>query len=87
MSTAASSSHLQSSPEPVPGTSRDLQAFRQTPKHPREQLNLSIEVPSPSQVRSWTERTDSQNEGPQILNASLRCPRSIAPSWRPCLQS
>lgn len=51
-STAASSFHLQSSPEPVPGTSRDLQAFRQTPKRPREQLNLSIEVPSPSQVRS-----------------------------------
>lgn len=52
-STAASSPYLQSSPEPIPGTSRDLQAFRQTPKHPREQLNLSIEVPSPSQVRSW----------------------------------
>lgn len=49
-STAAPSSHLQPSPEPVPGTSRDLPACRQTPKHHREQLNLSIEVPSPSQV-------------------------------------
>ncbi|XP_074551111.1 DNA repair protein REV1 [Halichoeres trimaculatus] len=36
--------------EPVPGTSRDQQACRQTPKHPRTRLNFSIEVPSPSQV-------------------------------------
>lgn len=40
-----------STPEPVPGTSRDQQASRRTPKHSRARLNLSIEVPSPSQVR------------------------------------
>lgn len=63
-SSAASSSHLQSSPEPVPGTSRDLQACWQTPKRPREQLNLSIEVPSPSQVRiSWKGWTDGIKAG------------------------
>ncbi|KAM8856561.1 DNA repair protein REV1 isoform 7-T7 [Spinachia spinachia] len=39
-----------SSPEPVPGTSRDLQPCRQTPKHSRARLDFSIEVPSPSQV-------------------------------------
>ncbi|XP_040056729.2 DNA repair protein REV1 isoform X2 [Gasterosteus aculeatus] len=39
-----------SSPEPVPGTSRDLQPCGQTPKHSRARLNFSIEVPSPSQV-------------------------------------
>ncbi|XP_038576785.1 DNA repair protein REV1 isoform X2 [Micropterus salmoides] len=42
--------HLLSPPEPVPGTSRDQQACRQTPKHSRARLNFSIEVPSPSQV-------------------------------------
>ncbi|CAJ1079672.1 DNA repair protein REV1 isoform X2 [Xyrichtys novacula] len=36
--------------EPVPGTSRDQQVRRETPKHPRTRLNFSIEVPSPSQV-------------------------------------
>uniref|UniRef100_H3D8N4 DNA repair protein REV1 n=1 Tax=Tetraodon nigroviridis TaxID=99883 RepID=H3D8N4_TETNG len=55
-STTASSSsfppqHL-ASPEPVPGTSRGHQACRQTPRHSRARLNCSIEVPSPSQVRS-----------------------------------
>ncbi|XP_073329778.1 DNA repair protein REV1 isoform X2 [Pagrus major] len=44
------SPHPMSSPEPVPGTSRDQQACRQTPRHSRARLNLSIEVPSPSQV-------------------------------------
>ncbi|KAM9347265.1 DNA repair protein REV1 [Symphorus nematophorus] len=44
------SQHPLSPPEPVPGTSRDQQACRQTPKHSRARLNLSIEVPSPSQV-------------------------------------
>nr|XP_046259861.1 DNA repair protein REV1 isoform X2 [Scatophagus argus] len=45
------SPHPLSSPEPVPGTSRDQQACRQqTPKRSRARLNLSIEVPSPSQV-------------------------------------
>ncbi|XP_076603356.1 DNA repair protein REV1 isoform X2 [Chaetodon auriga] len=39
-----------SPPEPVPGTSREQQTCRQTPKHSRARLNLSIEVPSPSQV-------------------------------------
>ncbi|KAK5860841.1 hypothetical protein PBY51_022294 [Eleginops maclovinus] len=39
-----------SSPEPVPGTSRDQHAGRQTPKNSRVRLNFSIEVPSPSQV-------------------------------------
>lgn len=39
-----------SSPEPVPGTSRDQQACRQTPKNSRARLNFSIEIPSPSQV-------------------------------------
>uniref|UniRef100_A0A3P8V145 DNA repair protein REV1 n=1 Tax=Cynoglossus semilaevis TaxID=244447 RepID=A0A3P8V145_CYNSE len=34
------------SPEPVPGTSK----AQETPKLPRKNLNLSIEVPSPSQV-------------------------------------
>ncbi|XP_026151740.1 DNA repair protein REV1 isoform X1 [Mastacembelus armatus] len=42
--------HPLSSPEPVPGTSTDQQTCRQTPKHSRTRLNLSIEVPSPSQV-------------------------------------
>ncbi|XP_028249205.1 DNA repair protein REV1 [Parambassis ranga] len=40
----------ESSPEPVPGTSREQPACRQTPKRTRVRLNLSIEVPSPSQV-------------------------------------
>lgn len=47
---SASSPHPVSSPEPVPGTSKDLLACGQTPKHSRTRLNLSIEVPSPSQV-------------------------------------
>ncbi|XP_035532458.1 DNA repair protein REV1 isoform X2 [Morone saxatilis] len=47
---SGSSPHPLSPPEPVPGTSRDQQACRQTPKHSRTRLNLSIEVPSPSQV-------------------------------------
>uniref|UniRef100_A0A7N8WMY3 DNA repair protein REV1 n=1 Tax=Mastacembelus armatus TaxID=205130 RepID=A0A7N8WMY3_9TELE len=34
----------------LPGTSTDQQTCRQTPKHSRTRLNLSIEVPSPSQV-------------------------------------
>ncbi|XP_067371782.1 DNA repair protein REV1 isoform X2 [Channa argus] len=45
-----SSPHPQSSPEPVPGTSKDQLVCRQTPKHSRTCLNFSIEVPSPSQV-------------------------------------
>nr|XP_033470509.1 DNA repair protein REV1 isoform X1 [Epinephelus lanceolatus] len=45
-----SSPHPLSTPEPVPGTSRDQQACRQTPKHSQARLNFSIEVPSPSQV-------------------------------------
>lgn len=49
---SGSSPHLMSPPEPVPGTSRDQQACRQTPKHSRARLNFSIEVPSPSQVRT-----------------------------------
>ncbi len=48
---SSSSPHLMSPPEPVPGTSRDQQACRQTPKNCRARLNFSIEVPSPSQVR------------------------------------
>lgn len=36
--------------EPVPGTSREQPACRRTPKRSRARLNLSIEVPSPSQV-------------------------------------
>ncbi|XP_056245777.1 DNA repair protein REV1 isoform X1 [Seriola aureovittata] len=47
---SGSSPHPLSSPEPVPGTSKDQQACRRTPKHSRARLNLSIEVPSPSQV-------------------------------------
>ncbi|XP_061925763.1 DNA repair protein REV1 [Entelurus aequoreus] len=35
---------------PVPGTSKDHQPCRRTPKHPRTRLNFSIEIPSPSQV-------------------------------------
>lgn len=38
--------------EPVPGTSKEQPACRQTPKHSRTRLNFSIEVPSPSQVRT-----------------------------------
>ncbi|KAF3843412.1 hypothetical protein F7725_002261 [Dissostichus mawsoni] len=38
-----------SSPEPVPGTSRDQHAGRHTPKNSRARLNFSIEIPSPSQ--------------------------------------
>uniref|UniRef100_A0A1A7YB70 DNA repair protein REV1 n=1 Tax=Iconisemion striatum TaxID=60296 RepID=A0A1A7YB70_9TELE len=45
-----SSPNLRASPEPVPGTSKDLPGCRQTPKHSRSHLNISIEVPSPSQV-------------------------------------
>ncbi|KAM7380325.1 hypothetical protein PAMP_003632 [Pampus punctatissimus] len=40
----------QSPGEPVPGTSREQQACRQTPKHSQTRLNFSIEIPSPSQV-------------------------------------
>ncbi|XP_037645906.1 DNA repair protein REV1 isoform X2 [Sebastes umbrosus] len=47
---SGSSPHPLSSPEPVPGTSRDQQACRRTPKHSRARLNFSIEIPSPSQV-------------------------------------
>ncbi|XP_040004413.1 DNA repair protein REV1 isoform X2 [Xiphias gladius] len=42
--------HPLSPPEPVPGTSKDQPACQRTPKHSRAHLNLSIEVPSPSQV-------------------------------------
>ncbi|XP_069563703.1 DNA repair protein REV1 [Brachyistius frenatus] len=42
--------HPLSPPEPIPGTSKDPPACRQTPKHCRTRLNCSIEVPSPSQV-------------------------------------
>ncbi|KAM6978885.1 LOW QUALITY PROTEIN: DNA repair protein REV1 [Tautogolabrus adspersus] len=51
--TAASSSSSPlplSPPEPIPGTSRDQQGCRQTPRHSKTRLNFSIEVPSPSQV-------------------------------------
>lgn len=43
---------LPSSPsaEPVPGTSKGNEACKRTPKHSHTRLNLSIEVPSPSQV-------------------------------------
>uniref|UniRef100_A0A672Z6B3 DNA repair protein REV1 n=1 Tax=Sphaeramia orbicularis TaxID=375764 RepID=A0A672Z6B3_9TELE len=43
---------LPSSPsaEPVPGTSKGNEACKRTPKHSQSRLNLSIEVPSPSQV-------------------------------------
>ncbi|XP_018557791.2 LOW QUALITY PROTEIN: DNA repair protein REV1 [Lates calcarifer] len=47
---SSSSPHPLFTPEPVPGTSKDLQAYRRTPKHSRARLNFSIEVPSPSQV-------------------------------------
>ncbi|XP_075962249.1 DNA repair protein REV1 isoform X2 [Anarhichas minor] len=47
---SVSSPRPRSSPEPVPGTSRDQWARRQTPKHSRARLNFSIEIPSPSQV-------------------------------------
>ncbi|XP_068602898.1 DNA repair protein REV1 [Brachionichthys hirsutus] len=39
-----------STPEPVPGTSRDQQTCRQTSTDSRTRINVSIEVPSPSQV-------------------------------------
>ncbi|KAM6934021.1 DNA repair protein REV1 [Xenentodon cancila] len=45
-----SSPHTMSPAEPVPGTSREQPLCRQTPKRSRTRLNLSIEVPSPSQV-------------------------------------
>ncbi|KAM3861812.1 DNA repair protein REV1-like [Diretmus argenteus] len=49
--TAPPSSHHRPPAEPVPGMSKEQQpASRQTPKHTRTCLNLSIEVPSPSQV-------------------------------------
>ncbi|XP_077583664.1 DNA repair protein REV1 [Stigmatopora nigra] len=42
---------LPQSPDPsFSGTSIELEACRQTPKHPRTRLNFSIEIPSPSQV-------------------------------------
>ncbi|XP_047457742.1 DNA repair protein REV1 isoform X2 [Mugil cephalus] len=47
---SSSSPHPLSPAEPVPGTSKDHPASRQTPKHSRTRLNFSIEVPSPSQV-------------------------------------
>nr|XP_020465162.1 DNA repair protein REV1 [Monopterus albus] len=47
---SGSSPNPLSSPDPVPGTSKEQQGGRQTPKHLRTRLNLSIEVPSPSQV-------------------------------------
>lgn len=50
---SSSSPHPLFTPEPVPGTSKDLQAYRRTPKHSRARLNFSIEVPSPSQVGAW----------------------------------
>lgn len=49
---SGASPHPLSTPEPVPGTSRDQQACKQTPKHSRARLNFSIEIPSPSQVRT-----------------------------------
>nr|XP_057937088.1 DNA repair protein REV1 [Doryrhamphus excisus]XP_057937089.1 DNA repair protein REV1 [Doryrhamphus excisus] len=45
----AASPKLQSL-SPVPGTSKDHQPCRQTPKHPKTRLDFSIEIPSPSQV-------------------------------------
>ncbi|XP_068186095.1 DNA repair protein REV1 [Antennarius striatus] len=45
-----STPHPPSTPEPVPGTSRDQQTRRGTPNHSRTGLNISIEIPSPSQV-------------------------------------
>ncbi|XP_030614720.1 DNA repair protein REV1 [Archocentrus centrarchus] len=48
--TAKSSLYPLSPAEPVPGTSKEQPACRQTPKHSRTRLNFSIEVPSPSQV-------------------------------------
>ncbi|AWP13347.1 putative DNA repair protein REV1 [Scophthalmus maximus] len=49
-SSTGSAPHPLSPPEPVPGTSKDEQVHRQTPKNSRTRLNFSIEVPSPSQV-------------------------------------
>ncbi|XP_026000887.1 DNA repair protein REV1 isoform X2 [Astatotilapia calliptera] len=48
--TANSAPYPLSPAEPVPGTSKEQPACRQTPKHSRTRLNFSIEVPSPSQV-------------------------------------
>ncbi|XP_019749983.1 DNA repair protein REV1 [Hippocampus comes] len=42
--------HPQSTNASVPGTSNDHEACSQTPKHPRTRLDISIEIPSPSQV-------------------------------------
>ncbi|XP_014860966.1 PREDICTED: DNA repair protein REV1 isoform X1 [Poecilia mexicana] len=47
---ALSSPHPPTPPEPVPGTSKDTPVCRAAQKHSRTRLNLSIEVPSPSQV-------------------------------------
>uniref|UniRef100_A0A096LPT1 DNA repair protein REV1 n=1 Tax=Poecilia formosa TaxID=48698 RepID=A0A096LPT1_POEFO len=47
---ALSSPHPPTPAEPVPGTSKDTPVCRAAQKHSRTRLNLSIEVPSPSQV-------------------------------------
>uniref|UniRef100_A0A671XRT9 DNA repair protein REV1 n=1 Tax=Sparus aurata TaxID=8175 RepID=A0A671XRT9_SPAAU len=72
------SPHPLSPPEPVPGTSRDQQACRQTPKNSRARLNLSIEVPSPSQVdRSVLEAL------PADLREQVEHPQPAAPPPQP----
>lgn len=93
-----SSPYPMSPPEPVPGTSRDQHLCRQTPKHSSTRLNLSIEVPSPSQVdrsvlealpaelREQVEQSWTKRDG-KPSNCRSPSPLSFAPLPQPPLKS
>ncbi|XP_071333938.1 DNA repair protein REV1 [Trachinotus anak] len=96
---SGSSPHPLSPPEPVPGTSKDQQACRRTPKHSRARLNFSIEVPSPSQVdrsvlealpaelREQVEQSWTHREGRQNNHRSPSPQSSAALPQPPSLKS
>ncbi|XP_054643091.1 DNA repair protein REV1 isoform X2 [Dunckerocampus dactyliophorus] len=86
----AASPRLQSL-SPVPGTSKDHQPCRQTPKHPKTRLDFSILVPSPSQVdRSVLEALPAELRAQveQSWQINHRCtPSPQPPSLQSCVVS
>ncbi|XP_049584982.1 DNA repair protein REV1 isoform X2 [Syngnathus scovelli] len=78
----------------VPGTSKEHEACRQTPKHPRTRLDVSIEIPSPSQVdlsvlealpaelRLQVEQSWICREGKQQKHYHPAAPQPLSPKSR-----
>ncbi|XP_034041688.1 DNA repair protein REV1 [Thalassophryne amazonica] len=95
-SSCGSSPRPLSPAEPIPGTSKEARAYSHTPKHAQTRLNLSIEVPSPSQVdrsvlealppelREQVEQTWTYRDGrPNYCDSNSLQPTSGPPSPPP----